>query len=1444
MSEEEAAGPSTDLYRWSEHKRSNSPTPSDVSLRSDMSQPQPLNINSENPGWNESKRSNSPTPSNASLKSDMSKDQPVNFNKGDPGDVSSVSANSSDSNRNQEQDSSKDNKKLKKTFKTLFENELKNCDTEIYEIKDGKINTKGPLTFANIFKKSAQTVLLQGVAGIGKTFQAKRFMAEWGKGKTNKDIDFIVPLNFSELKTGRGKNQSMNNLIHDSIADQSRGFKFDDCKLTFIIDSFEKLNLDFKNNEDLTDMKKPASMEVLLTNLIRRNLLPSAHVWIISRPEAVKKIPAEFINRVTECRETSLRWEKLTSALKQSLKEENITIDINDPKVKNTEHIMRENESSEVNGEETKSQVISWSKLFKEAKGQTVRTVLTVGEAGIGKSCCVQRFIKDWANESKSFLGRMWDSVATRLWKAKEAEPLIFPLNISKLNQMRRKTEKKNLMELLNHFFKETKKYVISDIEQLKVIFILDGLDVYQPPLDLDNNNTVNDVRMPASVDDLLTNLIKGTLFPSARIWITSRQKLSHECISRTTEIRWKPDYASQQMLKSQMKEQFTLVSEGIDKQKASAVLKDIYTDLYIIEGERGEVNQLNEVKQAQDAKFKPVTEETSIKYHDIFKPAANQDIRTVLTIGLAGIGKTFATMKYMLDWAEGERYENVYFMFSLSFRELNLRKDEKHSLEGLIQSFYPGLRISEITNFDKYKMLIVLDGFDECRLELDFTKTPNHPRNVKDEMDVNDLLTNVIQGNLLPKAQIWITSRPAASNNIPAAKVDRVTEVRGFNEEQKEEYFRKRFSDKELAERILTHLKKSRSLYIMCHIPVFCWITSTVLEDLFQRNEEEKMPKTLTDMYIYFLLLQCKQANVKYGDEPGQSSESDSCWNVTNRKMVTSLGRLAFEALEEGNLVFKEDDLTKCGVDVTEVAGVSGLLTQIKRETSGLYPQKMFCFVHLSIQEFLAAFYVFYMFNNEGQNLLTKPASEVRDSPAYEFYKMAVDKALGSKNGDWDLFIRFLLGLSLETNQKLFQELLTETKTHTETNKKTIEYIKEKIREDNSDPDQNCNLFHCLNELNDHTLVKEIKGYLSSDTVNFENFTKSQWSALTFVLLTSDENLDVFDLKKYLKSEKVLLGMLPVVKVSQKALLSWCELSEESCLGLSSSVLSYASSNLTELDLSHNDLKDSGVEKLADGLKSIHCKLEILKLAGCQVSEEGCSSLASALTSKAASSLKLLDLSYNDPGDKWKTKLTAIADDSKNSLKTLCLDRCGKHCLQPGLKKYGVDLRLDRNTASRRLKVLEGDRTATTKQTVEERLTQRRSEDGFRRTQVSCGEGLKGLCYWEVKWKGSVGIAVAYGNVSNEWDSSGGLGCNDMSWSLRCSKQGYSALHGKSCKKINMECYDKIAVFLDWEGGTLTYYGVKEGKLSLIHKFTEKFTEPLIPCFWFKKGIVTLWEI
>ncbi|KAG1953651.1 NACHT, LRR and PYD domains-containing protein [Pimephales promelas] len=722
--------------------------------------------------------------------------------------------------------------------------------------------------------------------------------------------------------------------------------------------------------------------------------------------------------------------------------------------------------------------------------------------------------------------------------------------------------------------------------------------------------------------------------------------------------------------LKCGLKKKYQCVFEGMAKQGDSTLLNNIYTDLYITQGGSEQVNTEHEVRQIEVASRRHEAQEIQVECTHLFEaPEQDEEIRTVLTKGVAGIGKSVSVQKFVLDWAEGKENQDISFIFPLPFREMNLKEKEKLSLMDLITQFFPETKRLNLTRRNQFKVLFILDGLDECRLPLKFDCNETW-RDVSSPASLDVLLTNLMKGNLLPSALVWITSRPAAASKIPPDCIDRLTEIRGFSDAQKQEYFRKRFKDDIQANTIIDHVKQSKSLFIMCHIPVFCWISATVLQNILeekrnndvrntqadeisktlQESNTEDTPKTLTQMYTHFLRFQIQQSRRKYDGE----YTPDVSWD---KDAILSLGKLAFHNLERNNLIFYDTDLEACGLDVYKASVYSGMCTQIFKEETGIVLGTMYCFVHLSIQEFIAALYAHLFLDINKTSVFDHESTEQenRNETMIDFLKTAVDKALESDNGHLDLFLRFLLGLSLQSNRRLLRGRLTQRDGTDRSNKEIVQYIKQKL-EDNLPAERSINLFYCLNELNDQTLVNEIQTHLSKGSLSSGDLSPAQWSALAFVLLTSEEELEEFELQKFKKSDECLIRLSAVIKTSKTALLNDCNLTDKSCSALAAVLGS--ETNLKELNMNDNDLQDSGVKLLCTGLKNIKCKLEILRLRYCDMTDEGCSDVTSALKSNP-SHLRELDLSGNKLGDSGVKNLSDLLMNPQFKLEKLQLSCC-----------------------------------------------------------------------------------------------------------------------------------------------------------------------------------------
>ncbi|XP_058616222.1 NACHT, LRR and PYD domains-containing protein 3-like [Onychostoma macrolepis] len=892
-------------------------------------------------------------------------------------------------------------------------------------------------------------------------------------------------------------------------------------------------------------------------------------------------------------------------------------------------------------------------------KNNEKKIVLTKGVAGIGKTVSVHKFILDWAEG-----------------EANQDIHCVFLLPFREINCI--KDRQFNLHEFLLKFYPQLKNMEKSKLyEECRLVFIFDGLDESRLPLEFESE-IVNDVEERSSVDvrgftdqqkeqyfrkritdeTLADRIIKHiktsrSLYIMCHIpvfcWITAT--VLQDLLINNTDLILKEFLETH---KSNMKKKAEGIFEGTEDNEAD--LQAVYTELFITEGDMKEVHQEHEILKIDDAFKKKKTQEKPIKCNEIFTLLGkNNEKKIVLTKGVAGIGKTVSVHKFILDWAEGEANQDIHCVFLLPFREINCIKDRQFSLHEFLRKFYPQLKNLEKSKlYEECRLVFIFDGLDESRLPLEFES--EIVNDVEERSSVDVLFTNLIKGSLLPSALVWVTSRPAAANQIPPRYVGLFTEVRGFTDQQKEQYFRRRITDETLADRIIKHIKTSRSLYIMCHIPVFCWITATVLQDLLINNSEETISTTLTEMYIHFLLIQMNIKNQKYD----KKTERESTKNLdSNREMISKLAKLAFEQLKQENIVFYEEDLKACGIDVSKDTEFTGMIAEIFKKENVFHYKKVFSFVHLSVQEFLAAVHVFicYLERNmqELQFFFDKPKENIT---LQELLQKAVGKAMESRRGHLDLFLRFLMGVTLESSQNLLQGLITRTEDTTESIRQTTEHIKQEQEQDEDIADEaSVNLFYCLLELKDRSLYEELQRYLSLDEHPERDLSSSMCTLLITVLLTSEKVLDEFNPKRFTSEQENYERLIPAVRCCRKALFDSCGL-DETCCETVSSALQSSNSPLTELDLGNNHLQDSGVKLLSDGLKSSHCQLNTLRLYGCDLASQSCESLSSALQS-SNSRLRELDLSNNDLQDSGVKLLSDVLKSLDCQLEILRFSIC-----------------------------------------------------------------------------------------------------------------------------------------------------------------------------------------
>ncbi|XP_039516275.1 NLR family CARD domain-containing protein 3 [Pimephales promelas] len=503
---------------------------------------------------------------------------------------------------------------------------------------------------------------------------------------------------------------------------------------------------------------------------------------------------------------------------------------------------------------------------------------------------------------------------------------------------------------------------------------------------------------------------------------------------------------------------------EGRCRPGQQRYISDVYVEpVTVIRGSRDPINPENEVQRI------PYTiEETAIRAADIFRPlpSDHKPIRTVMMTGIPACGVTVAVNKFLIDWMEEKNNQDFQLVFPMPAKELHLEKGRDLSfLETLSNYFAEAEEIGFLEKEDCLSLFII-DGIEVCRHKLDFENN-EIVTSARQKAPLDAILTSLIKGTLLPNACVWLTSHVSAAYKIPSNLIDRFVELRGFTDEAKKEYFTKRTTEPELGIKVYNHMKRSKALEIICHLPLFSWMVAFIFERAFRDPDYGKHPPGITAFYSQYIVVQMNRAFEKFRG----CNVEDQKWRDVDKTFLEMMGKMAYRMILEGRDWFKVADLKNVSLTYEDLRSREELTTEVKRASEDVETW-VFKFVHVTIQEYMAAMYVYVAFRKHAKNVFISSqmswlqGTASKDRPMIEMYRPAIDRMLASPNGHLDMFLRFLIGLVTPgTEDNLRGYLLNHYHPKAKGTEEVVKYINKKMRE-NIHPDRHRNLELCLVEL------------------------------------------------------------------------------------------------------------------------------------------------------------------------------------------------------------------------------------------------------------------------------------------------------------------------------------------------------------------------------------------
>ena len=689
--------------------------------------------------------------------------------------------------------------------------------------------------------------------------------------------------------------------------------------------------------------------------------------------------------------------------------------------------------------------------------------------------------------------------------------------------------------------------------------------------------------------------------------------------------------------------------------------LDEIFTNLIIYEGRVKYNFSGDRMKQLQEYH----------KANENLRPTRPGDIfgakkRKILVVGRPGIGKTMFSTKILRDWASDTLFNKTQksqidfkVAFLIKLRMFNSRSKELNLRELLDHSEYSTALSEEIWNYIRHnpkRVLVIFDGFDEYSYRTEISKDDVPYRNNEEEkMPVHFLLKKIVTGKILTGATVLTTTRPNAVSCVRSLNFNRAVEILGFTTEQVNDYVRKFTKLEDKAETIRQHITSNLNLLAFCYIPVNCFIICSCLLELLVNTSLTSLhylPTRLTEIYsiaIKMFYFSYDDGQYRHNKTEGQQFFLKPFKELPSsvQKEFTSLGKIAFNGIQEGRLIFESHE-----VNSLESNGLFHRLPDTKDHPLA-EPRPQYCFMHLTMQEFLAAKYLVDTYSSE------------------DLQKFVSDHI---QDGAWKVVMQFVAGLLAEKEGQstdIFSDLLP--------SKTVTEKVKIKMNEDSEERYETLTcwpadyedralvvtLFNCMyeNKASDQEVQKKL-AEIGCNALDFFDCKLAPLDCLALVrALKSVEGILNFNLAvNNLQS----LGCIEIAKLlpgnqhnqgfcELKTLSLWDNNITDEGVKHLSTALTHSNCTLNSLNLQNNNITDEGVKHLSTALTHTNCTLNSLILGYNNITDEGVKHLSTALT-RTNCTLNSLYLDNNNITDEGVKHLVTALTHTNCTLDSLNL--------------------------------------------------------------------------------------------------------------------------------------------------------------------------------------------